>query len=127
MGNVRAGDIRQFVIDGREFDPAPGTSWTLKPGGLENESAITGNGQLHTTQKRVVAGFSDVSVSVDPEREDLQFLTDLKNAGRAVPVTVTLVGGDTYAGSLVVDGAVELPTGEGVVKLMLSGARLEKI
>lgn len=127
MANVRAGDIRQFIINGREFDPAPGSSWTLKPGGLENESAITGNGQLHTTQKRVAAGFSDCSVSADPEREDLEFLTDLKDAGAPVPVTVTLVNGDTYSGSLVIDGAVELPTAEGVVKISLMGAKLEKI
>ena len=30
---VRAGDIRQFTVGGREFDPAPESNWTIRLAG----------------------------------------------------------------------------------------------
>lgn len=127
MSNVRAGDIRQFTFAGREYDPAPESNWTYNLGGFENENAVTGNGQLHTTQRRVVAGIGDAAISLDAERGDLETLKTLKDSGRAYPTTMTLTDGSTYSGELVIDGEFSTNSGEGQITLAFRGTRFSKI
>jgi hypothetical protein len=127
MAAVRGGDIRQFILDGRELDPAAESEWNVMLGGRENETAISGNGSLHVTQKRVPSKVTGCAISCDNERGDHEFLHDLKEAGEPVPCTLSLADGTTYSGSLVVSGEVAGNTGNGQVTFELAGARLEKI
>ena len=127
MGAVRAGDIRSFNIDGREFDPAPESNYTITLGGFQNEAAQTGNGRLHITQRRELAGIGDAAVSIDSERGDHEFISVRKNEGRVMPVTMTKTDGTTYAGELAIVGEIEENTGEGQLTMELRGTRFEQI
>ena len=60
---VRAGDIRQFTVGGREFDPAPESNWTIRLAGVTNEVGLTGNGVAHVTQRKQTGGISDCAIS----------------------------------------------------------------
>lgn len=128
MSKVRAGDIRQLTINGREFDPAPESSCNVLLGGYANEYSQCGNGEDHIKQSRKGAGITDLSLSVDDSRQDLEFLQEAQDSGESVPVTLTLASGVAYAGSLVVV-ADELgkSTGEGTVSISLRGKRFEQI
>lgn len=124
---VRAGDIRQFTVGGREFDPAPESNWTIRPAGVTNEVGLTGNGVAHVTQRKQTGGVSDAAISVDNTRQDLEYLNDLKNSGEATPVNLTLIDGTTYSGALYIVGDLEENTGEGTVTLEMRGAKFEQI
>lgn len=124
---VRAGDIRQFTIQGREFDPAPETDVTIILAGFNNESQPTGNGQLHTTQRRKLGGFDGMTVSLDNGRQDLEFIQSIGDAGAEVPVTLTLADGVTYSGQLTLEGELQPNMGEGTVEIGMRGKVFEQI
>lgn len=125
---VRAGDIRQMTINSREFDPAPESSCTILAGGYANEVAPTGNGEVHGTQKRKLPGIKGFKASIDDSRQDLEFLAEIQDAGEAVPVTITLAGGITYAGSLVlIADELGKDTGEGTTEFDLVGKKFEQV
>ena len=124
---VRAGDIRQFTINGREFDPAPETNATIMLAGFRNESAPTGNGEQHTTQRRKLGGIDGMSVSLDNTRQDLEFIQGISDAGTPVPVTLTLADGITYAGELAIEGDVNPNSGEGTLELAFRGKTFEQV
>jgi hypothetical protein len=125
--NIRSGDIRQFTIQGREFDPAPNTSVNVMLSGMTNENQSTGNGQLHTTQRRKLGGFDGMTLSIDASRQDYEFLQGISNAGVPVPVTMTLPGNQTYAGDLNVEGEIGHNAGDGTLELTMRGKTFEQI
>jgi hypothetical protein len=128
MSVIRAGDIRQLTIDGREYDVAPDTSCNVKPGGFKNEVSRNGNGTLHNKQSRTMAGIDAITISVDDTRQDLEGLQEVADTGLAVPVTMTLASGMGYSGSLVlVAEDLGKSTGDGTVEISLLGETFEQI
>jgi hypothetical protein len=125
---VRAGDIRQCTISGREMDiKGEDANVNIRTSGYNNEVGINGNGTTHVTQRRKTAGFSDLQISLDDTRKDLEFLQGIIDDGDAVPVNITLASGVTYSGALVIVGDLEKATGDGTVSIEMRGARFEQI
>lgn len=128
MSVIRAGDIRQITINGREFDAAPESSCNLRLGGFSNEVALNGNGSMHSTQKRMTAGISDLALSIDDTRQDLEFLQEIADEGEPVPVSMTVASGIAYSGSLIlVAEDLAKSTGEGSATVSLIGERIEQL
>lgn len=125
---VRGGDIRSFTWYGRSFDPAGGDGTVnIDLGGYTNEASMTGNGALHVNQRRKAAGFSDLKISVDDARQDIEFLQDKANAGVPGPATITLASGIVYSGNLLPIGEIVKAGGDGTATLEGRGARFEQI
>ena len=124
---VRAGDIRQFTIEGRELDPGPETNVTVLIAGFNNETVATGNGEPHTTQRRRLGGIDGMSISLDNTRQDAEFLQGISNAGTPVPVTLSLADGVTYAGVLAIEGELMPNMGEGSVEIAMRGKTFEQV
>lgn len=124
---VRAGDIRSFTVDGREFDPAPETNVTIILSGFNNESAPTGNGKAHTTRRRKLGGIDGMSVSLDNSAQDLEFVQAIADEGDPVTVTLTLADGVTYSGQLATEGEINPNMGEGTLELSMRGTTFEQI
>lgn len=127
MPQVRAGDIRQLTVGGRELDPGAEGDVNIDLGGLTNETSQTGNGQTHRKQTRKNAGFSDCPVSIDGPRQDLEYLQAIANAGADVPTTMTMAGGEVYSGALCVEGDFGKSTANGTATLEMRGSRFEQI
>ena len=127
MATVRGGDIRQMMVNGREFDVAPESNVTYRLGGFSNESAPTGNGNMHTTQRRKLGGFESLPLSVDPSREDIEFLQDIADSGEPVPMFMTLADNTTYGGSLAIQGSVDPNSGDGQVEISALGPVFEQL
>jgi hypothetical protein len=123
---VRGSDIRQMMIAGREFDVAPESNVTYRLSGFSNESNPTGNGGMHTVQRRKLGGFESLPLSVDPSRGDIEFLQDKADAGEPVAMSMTTAGA-TYAGSLTIQGAIDPNTGDGQVEISALGPKFEQI
>lgn len=125
---VRAGDIRQLTYFGREFDiKGEDANVGIDLGGYANEAGVNGNGTLHGTQRRKKASVTDVPVSIDDSRKDLEFLQEKADAGEPGPLNITLASGITYSGSMLLVGEVKKATGDGTASLTFEGARLEQI
>ena len=125
---VRGGDIRQLMIKGREFDvKGEDANVNIDLGGYSDEAGISGNGTMHLTQRRKVAGFSDCPVSIDDSRQDLEYLQDLADAGELAPTTITLASGITYSGALIPAGDLTKATGDGTLSLEMRGSKFEQI
>jgi hypothetical protein len=125
---IRAGDIRQFTFDGKEYDPAPESSCTVMEGGRANDPKINGNGSLHNSQKRTLAGIKDLTLSIDDERDDLGALQAAADTGLAKATTLTLASGVTYSGSLIITSdELGKGTSEGTLQASLLGESFEQI
>lgn len=125
---VRAGDIRQLTYFGKELDiKGEDANVNIDLGGYANETGINGNGTLHGTRRRKKASVTDVTVSLDDSRKDLEFLQGKADAGEAGPLTLTLASGVTYRGSMVLTGEIKKATGDGTATLTFEGAKLEQI
>jgi hypothetical protein len=125
---VRAGDIRQLTWFGRELDiKGEDANVAIDLGGYANETGINGNGTLHGTKRRKKASVGDVPVSLDDDRQDLEFLQEKADAGEAGPLAITLASGVTYSGSMVLVGEIKKATGDGTASLTFEGAKLEQI
>lgn len=127
MATVRGGDIDQLMIGGREFDPVGESNVSYKLAGYTNESAPTGNGNMHTTRKRKLGGFESLPISVDSDRGDVEYLQEKMDAGEPIPCSMTLANGKTYAGDLALQGDLNPNTGDGQVEISALGPRFEKI
>ena len=127
MASVRSGDIIQATIDGTEFDPKGDTGCDVFPGGYSNEAAANGNGTVHVTQKKILGGFDNLSLSIDDETDGLKTLQDIADAGEPVAVSITMPSGVTYQGSLVLIGEVKKSTSDGVAIISARGEKFEQV
>ena len=126
MPTVRAADCEQIMLYGREFDPAPEGNITYRLSGKENESRPTGNGGLHTKQTNKLGGFENLDISVDPSRQDIEFLQEKANGGEPGPCSFRFLG-LTYSGDLTIQGAIDPTTGDGTVSLSAMGITFEQV
>jgi hypothetical protein len=128
MSIVRGGDIRQIMIGGREFDPAPEGAVKIILSGFVNENRPTGNGRLHTKQTRKLGGFDDLAISVDPERGDIEYLQGLANGQEAFSASISLPSGVIYSGTgCQIEGELNYDSGDGQVELAIRGTVVEQI
>lgn len=128
MGAVRAGDIRQFTWFGKEFDiKGEDANIAIDLGGYSMESTISGNGVFLSTKRRKKAMVSDVVISLDDTRRDLEFLQEKIDSAAIGPLTITLASGVTYQGSMALTGELKKSTGDGTASVAFEGAKLEQI
>lgn len=128
MASVRAGDILNFSWYGRSFDIAAGdANVNVMTGKKTNEASLNGNGTLHVTQRLRAPGFTDLPISIDDERGDLEFLQEKADAGAPGPCVMTLASGVDYEGSLVPVGDIQKATGDGTATLEGRGPKFEKV
>jgi hypothetical protein len=124
---ARGGDVRQYLISGREFDPVGGSSPTIILAGYTNENLPTGNGKIHTLAKRKLGGFDGGVVSLDATRKDQEFIQNLINGQNAFNVSVTLASGKTYSGSGKIEGDANFNSNEGQFEFSFRSEKFEQI
>ena len=112
---VRAGAVRQFILNGREMDPGPDSNWNISLPGFNPEVSSTGNGQAHVKGTRKLGGISGGVLSLDPARQDLEFLQSIASGMAQAKVQVTLIDGTVYAGDGYLVGEFQHATGDGTV------------
>jgi hypothetical protein len=124
---ARGGDVRQYLISGREFDPVGGSSPTIILAGFVNENLPTGNGKIHTLSKRKLGGFDGGVISLDATRKDQEFIQNLINGQEAFNVSVTLSSGKTYSGSGKIEGDANFNSNEGQFEFAFRSEKFEQI
>lgn len=127
MIKLLAGDIRQFIIDGRAFSPQAGSSWNVELGGYDNEVSRTGNGNLFAKQATVPGKVENAAVHLDPSKGDFEFLKERKDSAKLFPFSISLAGGTVYSGEGIISGSTVFNTGDGLATVSIMGSDLQKL
>ncbi len=122
-----SGSIREVALDGRNFAVAADADAERKLGGYTNEVQANGNRTARVVQTAVPWVLSGLTLSIDDDRGDQEFLQDLQDSGRVVPMSVTLASNATYSGEGTITEDIAFSTQNGTAGVSLSGGgKLEK-
>jgi len=98
------GSIESVTLDGREFPVAADAEAQRKLGGFENEVQANGDGTARIIKTRVPLGIDGLTVEVDDDRGDQEFIQGLANRNDFFPVAITYASGSTYQGTAQIVG-----------------------
>jgi hypothetical protein len=93
------GSIESISLAGREFSVPADVEAQRKLGGFENEVMANGNGTARLIKTRVPLSINGLTVVVDDDRDDQQYLQDLADRPDFFPIALTLASGITWEGT----------------------------
>ncbi len=115
------GSVRDINLAGRTFAVAADSDGNIDLGGFNSESQVNGN---RTTRKVLTAmpwSVADLNISLDPDRNDQQYIQNIVNQAKDVPFSVTLVDGKVYQGSGLPEGEIKWSTQTGTAPIGFAG------
>lgn len=115
------GSIETVSLDGRSFGVAADAEAQRKLGGFENEVMANGDGNARLIKTRVPMSLAGVTVEVDDDRGDHEFLQDLANRNDFWPVAITYASGKTYQGRAQITGELQSSSQSATAGFDLSG------
>lgn len=98
MGAI-GGPVQEVTIGGRSFSVAADAEGQIKLGGFENEVQSNGDGTARMVKARTPWNVEGLSLSIDDDNGDREFLQDTADGNSFVPIAVTLASGAVYQGS----------------------------
>ena len=99
-----SGSLESCTVDGRRFSVAADSDADIDVGGYTNEFQPNGDGTGRDVMTRKGWKVSGVTLSINHNRGDQQFLQQKANSLVPYPCTFTLVDGTVYAGVGKVNG-----------------------
>lgn len=115
------GSIESVSIDGREFAVAADADGTRKLGGFSNEVQPNGDGSARIIKSRMAWMLGGLTVHVDDNREDQEYLQSIADRKTTVPISVTFASGLTYSGSGTIVEEIEWSSQNTTAGISLSG------
>ena len=93
------GSIESMNLNGRTFAVAADADVNRKIGGFENEVLGNGDGSARLIKTRTPFSKEGITLSVDDDRGDQEFLQDLADMKGFFPINATYVSGAVWQGS----------------------------
>lgn len=93
------GSIESISISGRNFAVAADAEANRKLGGWENEVQTNGDGTARLIKTRVPLSISGLTLEIDDDRGDHEFLQENANNNIFFVISITYASGITYQGS----------------------------
>lgn len=115
------GSIESVTLDGRIFPVAADAEAQRKLGGFENEVQSNGNGTARLIKTRVPLSIDGLTVEVDDDRGDHEFLQSLANRNDFFPVAITYASGATYQGTAQIVGEMQASSQNATAAVSLMG------
>lgn len=115
------GSIESVTLAGRLFAVAADADSQRSLGGFENEVQANGNGTARTIKTRKPWMLSGLSIEVDDDRGDHEFLQDLADRSAPFAVAVTYASGAVFQGSGGIVGELQVSNQNQTASLSLSG------
>ncbi len=112
------GSIESVTVKGRPFPVAADADASRKLGGFEADVQANGDGTARVVMTRVPWQLDGLSLEIDEDRGDQEYLQDIIDAKKFVPIEVTFCSGVTFRGS-------GIPSGELAVSSMNATAPLK--
>ena len=116
------GSLVDFSINGRSFKCAADADGNTDMGGYENEFQANGDGVTgRFIQTAKGWKFSGINFAIDDDNGDQEFLQDVANGGKPVPMKATYSDGTIRGGKGNITGAIEVSSANGTAPLTLEG------
>lgn len=114
------GSVDAVSLDGREFPVAADADSNRKLGGFENEVQVNGNGSGRLIKTRVPMGFDGLSLEIDDDQGDAEFIQGLMDRTDFFPIVVSYVSGISYqaVGQIVGEAPSSSQTATAPISLM---------
>ena len=121
------GYITDLSLAGRSFSTAADAEVNIDYGGDSNEIEMNGDNTGRVVKEKVPWSMEGVVISIDNEKEDYEFLNQLRSRGRLFPITAGLADGTILQGDGQITGALALSSKNTTVPVTLKGTgRLSK-
>lgn len=115
------GSIESITLDGRIFPVSADSEAQRKLGGFENEVQANGDGTARLIKTRVPLAIDGLTVEVDDDRGDHEFLQELSNRFDFFPVAITYASGTTYQGVAQITGEMQASSQSATAAVSLMG------
>ena len=115
------GAIESVSINGREFAVASDAEATRKLGGFENEVQANGNGTARIVKTRVPWSIDGLTVQIDDDKGDQEFLQEVANGNGFVPIAITFASGLVYQADGTVTGEISAGSQNATASITLGG------
>jgi hypothetical protein len=93
------GSIESISIAGRSYAVAADADAQVKFGGFENEHQANGNGTARQIKTRVVWAVTGLTLDIDDDNGDHEFLQERADSKRDEVFTITYASGAVYQGT----------------------------
>lgn len=115
------GSIESISLDGRNFAVAADAEANRKIGGFENEVQANGDGTARLVKTRVPLSIDGLTVEIDDDRGDHEFIQALSDRNDYFPITITYASGAVYQGTGQVTGETQVSSQSATASLSLMG------
>lgn len=115
------GSIESVSIRGRLFPVASDADANRKLGGFENEVQANGDGTARIVKTRVPWMIDGLSLEIDEDRADQEFLQEIADGRDFVAITITFASGITFQGRGTVSGEIQASSQSATAPITLSG------
>ena len=115
------GSIESISIRGRLFPVAADAEVQRKLGGFENELQPNGDGSARLIKTRVPWMLDGLTVEIDEDRGDHEFLQEIADDSDYVPVTITFASGSTWQGRGTISGELQVSSQNATASFSLGG------
>lgn len=115
------GSLESVTLDGREFAVAADAEAQRKLGGFENEVQANGDGTARLIKTRTPLLLDGVTVQIDDDRGDQEFLQALSDRTDFFPIALTYPSGATYQGSGQITGDFQSSSQNATAPITLMG------
>lgn len=118
---ANGGSIESVTLDGRNFAVAADAEAQRKLGGFENEVQANGDGTARLIKTRVPLAIDGLTLEVDDDRGDHEFLQALANRNDYYPIAITYASGVTYQGRAAITGEMQASSQSAMASVSLMG------
>ena len=101
------GSIESVALKGREFAVAADAEAQRKLGGFENEVQANGNGTARLIKTRVPLSLDGLTIEIDDDRGDHEFLQALSNENDYWDIAITYASGVTWQATAQIVGETQ--------------------
>ncbi len=115
------GSIESINLDGREFAVAADAEAQRKLGGFENEVQANGNGTARLIKTRVPLSIDGLTVEVDDDRADQEFIQELSNRNDFFAIVISYASGISYQGTAQIVGETQASSQNATAAVSLMG------
>lgn len=115
------GSIESVTLDGRNFAVAADAESQRKIGGFENEVVANGDGTARTIKTRVPLSLDGLTLSIDDDNGDHEFLQNLANSNDFFPIVISYASGISYQGTAQITGEMQVSSQNATAAVSLMG------
>ena len=119
--SATGGSLESVSIDGRLFSVAADADTNRKLGGFEAELQANGDGTARKILTRVPWSIDGLTLVVDDDRGDHEFLQEIIARKEYVAIVATYASGASYQGSGTVSGELSTSSQNATAAVTLSG------